>query len=696
MSITTLDYLNQLKEDKKQLVNKLIEKEIDASYDETFTELVPKVAQGLDGGLNVYAQAEEPNKKEGIWINTSEIGHNDYIRLKDIPYSFYKGSAVAIGTDVYLFGSQYSSASQRYAYKYDTLTNTYTQLADIPYTLAGSVIAVGTDIYLFGCGSSYNYTYKYNILTNEYTKLENTPDSFVEGGLATFEDDIYLFLNNNSVMLYCTYKYNIISNLYTSIKQVPYGFARGSVVYINSDVYLFGSSISNQHTQAYKYDILTNDYTQLTNIPYEFYGGCACVIDNDIYLFGSESHTSYAYIYNILTNSYTKFQDIPYSLRYSCAVSINKHFYLFGSYISQYTRYAYTYNYIQDMPQINIYDYNEIKLIQKPRYIQYTNMAYSSYFGASIINKENVYIFSGMLSSTGFYKYNLINEKTTALASLPQTFTSTASAVLVDDNIYIWTQKNGYGMYYSYKYNISSNTFTSINNYGGAGRSVVYDDNTIFICSGSSLYKYDITTNTYTKLETRPYSFDGCGICIFNNKVYTFGSNHNSESYAKFSYSYDIATNTYTAIKNTPIIFQETSYTFNNNNSHMYFFGSLNNSSYYNIAYKYNFLTNEYIIIDKPPYLCLRCSASSINDCIYLFGGYTSTNESSLEANPAAVYKYCDDINKKNKNIYVLQDSIFKYKDIDWCFAYIYDDNEIKKYPCYYGDGEKWNLIENE
>ena len=40
---TTADYLNQLKNDKQILVNNLIEKGVDATNEETFTELVPKV-----------------------------------------------------------------------------------------------------------------------------------------------------------------------------------------------------------------------------------------------------------------------------------------------------------------------------------------------------------------------------------------------------------------------------------------------------------------------------------------------------------------------------------------------------------------------------------------------------------------------------------------------------------------------------
>ncbi|MDE5830491.1 MAG: hypothetical protein K2H53_02135 [Clostridia bacterium] len=61
---------------------------------------------GGSGGsskLNVFAQLAEPKVKDGIWIKTEEVINTEQIQLKNIPYSFYNGSAVAIGTDVYLF-----------------------------------------------------------------------------------------------------------------------------------------------------------------------------------------------------------------------------------------------------------------------------------------------------------------------------------------------------------------------------------------------------------------------------------------------------------------------------------------------------------------------------------------------------------------------------------------------------------------
>ena len=49
-------------------------------------------------------------------------------------------------------------------YKYDTLTDTYTKIKNIPYSFAnGSAVAVGTDIYTLGGKNNSTYNYKFTL-----------------------------------------------------------------------------------------------------------------------------------------------------------------------------------------------------------------------------------------------------------------------------------------------------------------------------------------------------------------------------------------------------------------------------------------------------------------------------------------------------------------------------------------------------
>jgi len=131
------------------------------------------VASGGLSGLRIYAQLVEPNKKEGLWIKTEnpEIEKynyekikiiskkNTYMKMMDIPQTISIGSAVSIGKDIYIFSGSLNIKS---VYKYNTLINKYTQLADIPYDFiyGGKATVVGTDIYLFGGPNSLKYAYK--------------------------------------------------------------------------------------------------------------------------------------------------------------------------------------------------------------------------------------------------------------------------------------------------------------------------------------------------------------------------------------------------------------------------------------------------------------------------------------------------------------------------------------------------------
>ena len=221
---------------------------------------------------NIFVQSTEPTSKDGIWLQTNKTAEHyisdDNIFIggtwslasdtAPIPYNFYYGSAVAIGTDIYILGG---SGNYIRAYKYNTLTNTYTQLTNIPYSFyQGSAVVIGTDIYLLGTMDSGSYTraYKYNTLTDTYTQLTN----------------------------------------------IPYYFLSSSAVAIGTDIYLLGSKDSSNYNRAYKYNTLTNTYTQLTNIPYNFYQGSAVAIGTDIYILGGDSSRTNTRIYHLENKSY--------------------------------------------------------------------------------------------------------------------------------------------------------------------------------------------------------------------------------------------------------------------------------------------------------------------------------------------------------------------------------------------------------
>ena len=319
------------------------------TQDAIIQQLQDELANKTSGSAkpNVFMQETEPTTKNGIWLKGSyqvdnivadenifageEWNTTKMASLKVIPYNFYGGSAVSIGTNVYLFGGSGNSTA---AYKYDTLTDTYTQLTNIPYQFYGSVASIRTDIYLFGSDSSsyHKYAYKYDTLTDTYTKLTNIPYEFYDGSVVSIGTNIYLF--GDFTKRNIAYKYDTLTDTYTQLTNIPYEFYGGSVASIGTNVYLF-SGTSDNSTVAYKYDTLTDTYTKLTNIPYEFYDGSVVSIGTNIYLFGDFTKRNIAYKYDTLTDTYTKLTDIPYDFYRSSAIFTGTDIYLFGGAANQ-------------------------------------------------------------------------------------------------------------------------------------------------------------------------------------------------------------------------------------------------------------------------------------------------------------------------------------------------------------------------
>ena len=297
-----------------------LQEQLDAQ-DTIIQQLQDELANKTSGSAkpNVFMQETEPTTKDGIWLKGSyqvdnivadenifaseEWNTTKMSSLKAIPYSFYMGSAVSIGTDIYLFGGNGYSTT---AYKYNTLTDTYTQLTNIPYSFYfGSTVSIGTDVYLFGSSDSYTTAYKYDTLTNTYTKLTDIPYNFRAGSAVSVGTNIYLFGSGagSSYNKYA-YKYDTLTNTYTQLTDIPFAFYIGSAVSVGTNIYLFGSGTPVANKYAYKYDTLTDTYTKLTDIPYAFYYGSVTFDGIDIYLLGGKDNSTKIQVMTMISNDY--------------------------------------------------------------------------------------------------------------------------------------------------------------------------------------------------------------------------------------------------------------------------------------------------------------------------------------------------------------------------------------------------------
>jgi len=296
-------------------------------------EIINRKMSGNNMSLNIFVQPTEPTTKKGLWLQTNHTYENiildENVYYGDewessastpvIPYNANAGSAVNVGNEIYVFGgasqglSGYADSLSVKAYKYNLLTDTWTQLTDIPFNyFGGGATSVGTDIYLFGGKGSYKAAYKYDTLTDTYTQLANNPNYFFAMPVIPIGTDIYLLGTNNSQSGYTdrNYKYNTLTNTYSRMADIPFNLILGVSVSVGTDIYLFGGGSYNAYNKNYKYDTLTNTYTQLTNAPRQLQTNIisAVNIGTDIYLFVEKS----LYKYNIPTDTWTQLDNPPH------------------------------------------------------------------------------------------------------------------------------------------------------------------------------------------------------------------------------------------------------------------------------------------------------------------------------------------------------------------------------------------------
>ena len=149
------------------------------------------------------------------YIYKYDTVNNEYIKLKQnfTDDSLMGGKAALIDNDIYLFGNGQKG------YKYNILTNTFTEIERVPFDyINDTVVGINNNVFLLGSsyksGSAYEYgkyNYKYDTLTNTYKKLEDIPYDFIEGSTVAIGNDIYLLggsFSMNNVYKYKTYLEN--------------------------------------------------------------------------------------------------------------------------------------------------------------------------------------------------------------------------------------------------------------------------------------------------------------------------------------------------------------------------------------------------------------------------------------------------------------------------------------------------------
>ena len=137
---------------------------------------------------NIYVLRKEYNSYNMIYKYDTETGTCTTVYSKDSSWSHYYHDVVAVGTNIFIF-DYYENV-----YKFDTINNTLTKLnAKNPITKPDQFKCISIDEYIYifgGYGSGIRtYAYKFNTVTNEFTKLTDMPYGGYNLGITNIGND---------------------------------------------------------------------------------------------------------------------------------------------------------------------------------------------------------------------------------------------------------------------------------------------------------------------------------------------------------------------------------------------------------------------------------------------------------------------------------------------------------------------------
>lgn len=291
--------------------------------------------------FNLFVQLEEPELKEGIWIQTNqELDSDITVTNKPIVGSMRFGEwqktslskpttnddqrPHLIGDWVYWVHYSGSDIDFR-GYKLNLKTGATSYLASAPARLGGSIqVAVGTDIYTFGgdTSSSIKRAYKYDTIKNNFTRLPDLPRSCQFGAGVSIGNYIYFSPGREGIATahHCSnviLRYDIVNKTYKQYT-IPTYIQSCGMTAIGDWIYFVGTYNNANgmrhpdgydlpdpyaHT-GYKWNVNTEEWVELATLPRPF-NYFHCKINGRILMtIGSYAKSNEIYIYNPITNGF--------------------------------------------------------------------------------------------------------------------------------------------------------------------------------------------------------------------------------------------------------------------------------------------------------------------------------------------------------------------------------------------------------
>ena len=257
----------------------------------------------------------------------------------------YSTSAVAIGSNAYIFGGE--SGDLDAIYKFDSVAETITTLSvKLPTgTSDTSAVAIGSNAYIFGGKSTYLDTIvKFDSINETITTLSaKLPQVLHSTSAVAIGSNAYIFGgsygNSDDYSVDIIQKFDSITETITTLSAtLPKILNKTSAVGINDNIYIFGgaSELSNRNNSIYCFNCI-NETTETLEVtlPSSRYSTSAVAIGSNAYIFGGYSSTYLDTIVkfdSINETTETLEVTLPSVRSKTSAVAIGSNAYIFGGY----------------------------------------------------------------------------------------------------------------------------------------------------------------------------------------------------------------------------------------------------------------------------------------------------------------------------------------------------------------------------
>ncbi|WP_138475421.1 Kelch repeat-containing protein [Dyadobacter bucti] len=278
----------------------------------------------------------------------------NWSKVANQPYKVSEAQGEVVNEMLYTFGGFDSQKTgftpTKRSYVYKPGPNTWTAIADLPFTPNGSnfggithagITNDGTDIYIAGgytsnaagTGQAFGtqQVWKYNVAANNYTRLPDLPIKIAAGQMEYLNGRLHHIAGTNAARTHDLGDHYVLDlgNLAAGWKTLsPLPNPRqhaGSAVYEGHIYYIGGQRGHDAHLvtlkDVHRYDVQTDTWTKMTDLPApETYGrghisSATVVMGNRIIVIGGEvrQHIQCALVsaYSPATNTWTELTPIP-------------------------------------------------------------------------------------------------------------------------------------------------------------------------------------------------------------------------------------------------------------------------------------------------------------------------------------------------------------------------------------------------